>query len=82
VECSCEHAEPSGSLKCWEVPEWLHNWRFLRKGSAPLVSKLHFMRVRKIGGTRMAVNQRTFLNFFDVNGSESHQLGTGLTHRA
>jgi hypothetical protein len=27
--------EPSGSLKCWEVPEWLHNWQLLRKGSAP-----------------------------------------------
>jgi hypothetical protein len=20
---------------CWEVPEWLNNWQFLRKGSAP-----------------------------------------------
>jgi hypothetical protein len=36
VESSCEHCdEPSGSLKCWEVPEWLHNWKLLRKGSAP-----------------------------------------------
>jgi hypothetical protein len=25
----------SGSLKCWEVPEWLENWQLLRKGSAP-----------------------------------------------
>jgi hypothetical protein len=25
----------SVSLKCWEVPEWLHNWQLLRKGSAP-----------------------------------------------
>jgi hypothetical protein len=25
VEGSCKHGdEPSGSLKCWEVPEWLH----------------------------------------------------------
>jgi hypothetical protein len=33
---SCEHGdEPSGSLKCWEVPEWLHNCQLLRKGSAP-----------------------------------------------
>jgi hypothetical protein len=32
---SCEHGdEPSGSLKCREVLEWLHNWRLLRKGSA------------------------------------------------
>jgi hypothetical protein len=22
-------------LKCWQVPEWLHNWQLLRKGSAP-----------------------------------------------
>jgi hypothetical protein len=33
---SCEHGdEPSGSIKCWEVLEWLHNWRLLKKGSAP-----------------------------------------------
>jgi hypothetical protein len=26
VEGSCEHGiEPSGSMKCWEVPEGLHN---------------------------------------------------------
>jgi hypothetical protein len=30
-----EHVnETSGSIKCWEVLEWLHNWRFLKKGSA------------------------------------------------
>jgi hypothetical protein len=22
-------------IKCWEVPEWLHNWLLLKKGSAP-----------------------------------------------
>jgi hypothetical protein len=27
--------EPSGSIKCWEVLEWMHNWRLLKKGSAP-----------------------------------------------
>jgi hypothetical protein len=38
-EGSCEHGnEPSGSIKCWEVLEWLHNWRILKKGSAPWVS--------------------------------------------
>jgi hypothetical protein len=36
VEGSCVHGiEPSGSIKCWEVLEWLNNWRLLRKGSAP-----------------------------------------------
>jgi hypothetical protein len=36
VEDSCEHSdEPPSSLKCWEVPEWLHNWQLVRKGSAP-----------------------------------------------
>jgi hypothetical protein len=36
VEGSCEHGdEPSGSIKCWEVPEWLHTWRLLKKGSTP-----------------------------------------------
>jgi hypothetical protein len=24
-----------GSIKCWEVFEWLHNWQLLKKGSAP-----------------------------------------------
>jgi hypothetical protein len=27
--------EPSGSIKCWEVLEGLHNWWLLKKGSAP-----------------------------------------------
>jgi hypothetical protein len=36
VEGSCEHGiESSGSIKCWEVLEVLHNWRLLKKGSAP-----------------------------------------------
>jgi hypothetical protein len=27
MEDSCEHGnELSGSMKCWEVLEWLHNW--------------------------------------------------------
>jgi hypothetical protein len=35
VQVSCERGnEPSGSLKCWEVPEWLQNWQLLRKSSA------------------------------------------------
>jgi hypothetical protein len=37
---SCERGnEPSGSIKCWEVPEWLHNWQLLKKGSAPWMSE-------------------------------------------
>jgi hypothetical protein len=36
LEGSFEHGnEVSGSIKCWEVLEWLHNWRLLKKGSAP-----------------------------------------------
>jgi hypothetical protein len=27
--------EPSCSIKCWEFLEQLHNWRLLKKGSAP-----------------------------------------------
>jgi hypothetical protein len=39
VEGSCEHGnEPSGSIKRWEVLEWLHNWQLLKKCSAPRVS--------------------------------------------
>jgi hypothetical protein len=35
VEGSCEHGiEPLGSIKFWEVLEGLHNWGFLKKGSA------------------------------------------------
>jgi hypothetical protein len=36
VEGSCEHGnETSGSIKYWEVLEWLHNWQLLKKGSVP-----------------------------------------------
>jgi hypothetical protein len=32
----CKHSnEPTDSIKCWEVFEWLHNWQLLKKGSAP-----------------------------------------------
>jgi hypothetical protein len=34
VEGPYEHGdEPSGSIKCWEILEWLRNWRLLKKGS-------------------------------------------------
>jgi hypothetical protein len=33
---SCEHGiEPSGSIICWEVLDWLYNWLLLKKISAP-----------------------------------------------
>jgi hypothetical protein len=36
VEGSCEHGnESSGSIKCEEVLEQLHNWRLLKKGEKP-----------------------------------------------
>jgi hypothetical protein len=36
VEDSYEQVnEPSDSMKCWEVHEQLHNWRLLKKSSAP-----------------------------------------------
>jgi hypothetical protein len=36
VKGSCEGGnEPSGSIKRWEVLEWLHNWHLLKKASAP-----------------------------------------------
>jgi hypothetical protein len=35
VRC-CEHGDDtSGSIKCWEIFEWLSDWRFLREDSAP-----------------------------------------------
>jgi hypothetical protein len=41
VEGSCQHGnELPGSVKCWEILEWLHNWRLLRKGiSVEFVSR-------------------------------------------
>jgi hypothetical protein len=40
VEGSCEQGDkPSGSIKSWEILEQLQNWRLLKKGSAPYVSK-------------------------------------------
>jgi hypothetical protein len=36
VKGSCEHGiEHSGPIICWEVLEWLPNWRLFKKGSAP-----------------------------------------------
>jgi hypothetical protein len=36
MEGFCEHAhKPSGSIKCWEILEQLHNWVRLKKGSGP-----------------------------------------------
>jgi hypothetical protein len=36
VEGSCEDAnELSPSIICWEVLEYLHNWRLLSKGLVP-----------------------------------------------
>jgi hypothetical protein len=36
VEISCELGdEPSGSIKCWESTEWLHNLWPLERYSAP-----------------------------------------------
>jgi hypothetical protein len=36
VESSCELGnEPSGSIKCWESTEWLHNLWPLEQHSAP-----------------------------------------------
>jgi hypothetical protein len=28
--------EPSGSVKCWEILEWLSDWQLLKKGLAPV----------------------------------------------
>jgi hypothetical protein len=27
--------EPLGSMKCWVFLEWFHNWKLLKKVSAP-----------------------------------------------
>jgi hypothetical protein len=34
AEVSCERGnKPSGFIKCWETPEELSDWRFLKRGS-------------------------------------------------
>jgi hypothetical protein len=39
VEGPCEHGnEPSGSIKCWKIFEWLRDWRLLKKVSMELVN--------------------------------------------
>jgi hypothetical protein len=35
VDVARDRDQWRGSIKCWEVLEWLHNWRLLKKGSAP-----------------------------------------------
>jgi hypothetical protein len=58
---SCEHgSEPTGSIKCWEVLEWLHNWQLLKKGSSPWVSEWvstfeHTINRPRYGGIQYAV---------------------------
>jgi hypothetical protein len=35
LDGSCEHGnEPLGSIKYWEILEWLSDWRLLKRGSA------------------------------------------------
>jgi hypothetical protein len=44
VEGSCECGnELLGSIKCWEVFKWVHNWRFCKKGSTPCSFFKHVM---------------------------------------
>jgi hypothetical protein len=53
----------SGSVKCWEVLEWLHNWRLLKNGSAPGVSE--YTARRKKLSLAMAVLQFSFEKVID-----------------
>jgi hypothetical protein len=36
-----------GSIKCWEVLEWLHSWRLLKKGSDFVFSGISVNRLVK-----------------------------------
>jgi hypothetical protein len=59
VEDSYEHGcEPSGSIKCCKILEWLSDWQLLKKGSAPLnlslfqiVCQFYFVRDETCGRT-------------------------------
>jgi hypothetical protein len=56
VEGSCEHGnEPSGSIKCWEVLEQMHNWRLLKKDSAQR-SKFRFPESELLRDWRFTAN--------------------------
>jgi hypothetical protein len=36
VDGPCEHInEPSGSIKCWVILEWLNDWQLLKKDPDP-----------------------------------------------
>jgi hypothetical protein len=36
VDGSCEHGdEPTSSIKCYEIMEWLSDWKLLKNGSSP-----------------------------------------------
>jgi hypothetical protein len=54
VESSCEFGnEPSGSIKCWESTEWLHNLWPLEWYSAPQ-SQYPYIFFAKIRGHAVA----------------------------
>jgi hypothetical protein len=49
VESSCEcDNEPSGSIKCWEIIEWLHNWLSLGFSSSAQLHSLPSQRSRGV----------------------------------
>jgi hypothetical protein len=56
VEGSCEYGnEPSGFLKCREVPEWLHNWQLLTKSKGkgkvvPVLNLIKHYAMKAYGG--------------------------------
>jgi hypothetical protein len=35
IKMNLREIERSGSIECWEVLEYLHNWRLLKGDSAP-----------------------------------------------
>jgi hypothetical protein len=66
VEGSCEHGnELSGSIKCWEVLEQLHNWKLLKKGSAPCVSDRTMDDVQKHNVCINVPSSQTFRSYCD-----------------
>jgi hypothetical protein len=52
-------------MKCWEVLEQLHNWRLLKKGSAPWVNEYGCLCVR-IGCWKAVVSVSSFQCLFCV----------------
>jgi hypothetical protein len=75
VEASCEHCNKlSGSIKFWEILEWMSDWRLLKKGSAP--RSYVFLQNVVLSSSYTALQADTTVHF----GKYVHFLSRNITH--